>query len=56
LEGEKEGKREKEGEKRSFFVKIVVVHSSSFQIEKKKEVDTKTTKQNKGGERECVCV
>jgi import receptor subunit TOM22 len=37
LEGEKEGKREKEGEKRSFFLKIVVVHSSCPPFRSKKK-------------------
>ena len=55
MEGEKEGKREKEGEKRSFFVKIVVVHSSSFQIEKKKSSSQQQQQHTTKEERESVC-
>ena len=55
MEGEK-GKREKEGEKRSFFVKIVVVHSSSLSDRKKKEFVTNNNNNNTTKEeRESVC-
>ena len=58
MEGEKEGKREKEGEKRSFFVKIVVVHSSCPPFRsKKKRVRHNNNNNNTHTkeERESVC-
>jgi|TARA_B100001758_G_scaffold240469_1_gene246033 import receptor subunit TOM22 len=57
LEGEKEGKREKEGEKRSFFVKIVVVHSSCppFRSKKKRVRHNNNNNNTQQRKRERVC-